>query len=618
MEVYINDVSFTIKMIEQLEQGNKYKVSIKIPMSYGWIDSIYYHIENSSCQNSFRLEHQKNEDGYCYFDSEIFLKSSALYRYYFSYNVNGKTKFVKNTNQNQENTIDASEMWKMSVNFSVPKWAQGKIMYHIFVDRFYRGSTKPMPEMLRRHIHKSWNEDVKIGPDENNIWNNDFFGGDLRGIIDKLDYIKSLGVSILYLSPIVYSQSNHRYDTADYERVDPYVGQNGDLKLLCDEAHKRGMKVILDAVFNHTGNDSKYFNEYNTFDELGAYQSSSSPYASFYKHELVDGSSTFAYWWGMKNLPVCDGNSITWQEYITGPNGIIDQWFRLGIDGLRLDVADELTDEFIELIKKAVIRNKKDGFIIGEVWKNPMRMNRGYLENGNGMHTVMNYSFISSLLKYFRYGDIEDLINKVKEIQTEYPDQTIFSAMNFTSTHDITRAINQWDNSIFDCYGEWPWNLLNDSHEFCRRYQLTEEQYKIAKNIYMAYIFALSFMPGNLSIFYGDEVGIQGIGNLNNRKPFPWDNLDNKLLDFFRFIGYIRNNERFLEQANFRLSNASNNILSFERINGEEQAFIAINRTNQEQLFYVPSDYQEAEKVYTLKKSRPGLLAPYGGIAIKK
>ena len=134
----------------------------------------------------------------------------------------------------------------------------------------------------------------------------------------------------------------------------------------------------------------------------------------------------------------------------------------------------------------------------------------------------------------------------------------------------------------------------------------------------MAYIFALSFMPGNLSIFYGDEVGIQGIGNLNNRKPFPWDNLDNKLLDFFRFIGYIRNNEKFLEQANFRLSNASNNILSFERINGEEQAFIAINRTNQEQLFYVPSDYQEAEKVYTLKKSRPGLLAPYGGIAIKK
>ena len=367
MQLSSNNIYFDIKLIEQGIDSNKYRIIIKIPMKVGWIDAVFFHLDNGNGTRILQLKHYKNEDEYCYFENEITIDTSALYYYYFSYYIGGQKKLVTAKSEYCNQQINNSEKWKLSVNFNVPSWAKGKIMYHIFIDRFNRNQYSPLENMPRRHVYKAWNQSMRLGPDENNIWNNDFFGGNLQGIIDKLDYISSLGVKIIYLSPVVYSQSNHRYDAADYEKVDPYIGINADLKQLCMKAHAKGIKIILDAVFNHTGNDSKYFNEYGTFSELGAYQSDFSSYKDFYKMTYKDGKREFAYWWGMKNLPVCDGDSHVWQEYITGVNGIIDQWFNLGIDGLRLDVADELTDNFINLIRNAVKRNKSDGFILGEV-----------------------------------------------------------------------------------------------------------------------------------------------------------------------------------------------------------------------------------------------------------
>ena len=289
------------------------------------------------------LKHKINEKNKIIFETNFYLDTRAIYHYYFKYKVNNEIKYIKKVNS-KDNYINQDEMYKMSVNFSTPDWAKGKIMYHIFIDRFNRGSNKPLKPMPRRTIYKSWEDDMVLGPNEDGIWNADFYGGDLKGIEEKLDYIKSLGVDIIYLSPVVHSQSNHRYDAADYENVDPYAGCNEDLKNLCDKAHEKGMKVILDAVFNHTGNDSKYFNEYGTFDTLGAYQSMYSTYAPFYRKHYHDGKLYYDYWWGMPNLPVCNGYSNEWKNYILGDVGIIDKWFNLGIDGLRLDVADELTD----------------------------------------------------------------------------------------------------------------------------------------------------------------------------------------------------------------------------------------------------------------------------------
>ena len=613
----MNEISFKFNELKKLENDCSYKVTVELPLKTGWIDYINLVVETPNTSYTFPLKHLKNESGKAIFETEIRLETRAIYHYYFEYKVNNKIKYIKKQNIH-DNRIIKDEMYKMSVNFNTPDWAKGKIMYHIFVDRFNKGNAEPLKTMPRRTTYDNWDDEMILGPNQDGIWNADFYGGDLKGIEQKLDYIKSLGVDIIYLSPIVHSQSNHRYDAADYENVDPYAGCNEDLKNLCDKAHQKGMKVILDAVFNHTGNDSKYFNEYGTFDTIGAYQSIYSTYAPFYRKHYHDGKLYYDYWWGMPNLPVCNGNSSEWKQYILGKNGIIDKWFSLGIDGLRLDVADELTDEFIEGIRHAVKRNKEDGFILGEVWKNPMRMNRGYIESGYGMDSVMNYQLVDALIRYFKYSDVYKLDYIIKDILREYPTDTINTLMNFTSTHDISRAINIFSTNDFNQYGEWAWNLLKDDLNWCKNFNLTNLQYQQGKELYKAYIYTLAFMPGILSIFYGDEIGIQGIGNLANRKPYPWNKQDIDLLNYFKYIGHIRKEEDFLQEAELHILDINKDYLMFERYTKDDSALITVNRTNEEKEFHIPREYQNKRKVYTLNKSKEGYLSPYGGITIKK
>lgn len=640
-----DNITFRITELNKSENGCNYRVDIAIPMESGWVDSVDFVIRKDWGNNYFRLNHKENKSGYAYFTSDVFLETRALYQFFFKLVINGNLKIIKKENivlqryeEKEENdkkvlikkeevlgddSVAVEEMWKMSVNFDVPEWAKGRMMYHIFVDRFYRGSKEKMKEMPRRHIHSSWDEPVMVKGDEQGIWNNDFYGGDLKGITQKLDYLESLGIEILYLSPIVYSQSTHRYDASDYEMVDPYAGNLDDLKELCDQAHKRGMKVVLDAVFNHTGSDSKYFNKFKNPEwnnGKGAYNDINSEYHCFYKWKYNEATGDIEpfYWWDFDNLPVCDGSNEKWIEYITGDGGVIDKWFACGIDGLRLDVADELSDYFIERVRIAVHRNKRDGLIIGEVWENPMYQNRGYLSSAKGMDTVMNYNFIKDLIKYFRNGDVVNLANKIQEIRDTYPDETIYSAMNFTSTHDMTRGINLWDTYIFATYGKWPWDLNNSDNIWAQQYKLTLEQYNEFKNIFQAYVFFLCFWPGTLSIFYGDELGMQGVGNLDNRKPMTWNNYDKQMLEYFKKIGQIRREEAFLHEALWNVKDITFNYIAFERLLNNDKMLVLVNRTPFEQTFIVPKEYEQANKVYTLKKSRPGVLAPYGGIAMHK
>ncbi len=617
MEI-LKDIKYSIKEIEKIEDCNLYKVEISVPMSLGFIERMKFITETSTERVAHQLHHVKNSNGFVYFEANIKLDTKAIYHYYFSFEANHEFMYYKKSNNENTKSVSRNDMWKMSVNFKVPDWAKGKIMYHIFVDRFDKGRSEELKEMPNRTIHKDWNEELVIGEDKNGRWNADFYGGDLEGIIEKLPYIKSLGVSILYLSPIVLSQSNHRYDTADYEMVDPYAGVNSDLNKLCEEAHKMNMKVILDAVFNHTGNDSKYFNEYNNFDNIGAYQSKDSKYFDFYRKHIFNNQVYFDYWWGMKNLPVCDGDSKSWQEYIYGVGGVIDKWFSLGIDGLRLDVADELTDNFIEGIRRAVKRNKPDGFIIGEVWKNPMRMGRGYIESGKGMDSVMNYPLVNALIRYFKYGDCNTLWNTLNEIISEYPDETILSLMNFTSTHDITRAINIFGCNEFQYHGEWAWNLNSDDRNYQKNFKLTHEQYEFGRKVYQAYLYTLTFLPGILSIFYGDEIGMEGLGNLANRRPFTWNKIDQELLKYFREIGKIRNNEKYLEKASLIDININDKYFSFKRRNNDIESLIYVNRTNEKQKIILPDEYMKESVLYKLNNSNNSELDSYGGIMLKK
>lgn len=612
-------LDYTIKLKEKRDDGCLYKIDVVIPMKYGWLDDLFYYVKSDNVLKSFKISFDHNDEKNVHFSGDVFLETKAVYRTYFSF-LGNQRRFYLTKDRQVVDFLDNNSLDKISVNFDTPEWAKGAMMYHIFVDRFNRGSKKKMELMKNRTIHKSWDDKLLSGPDENGEWNIDFYGGDLLGIVDKLDYIKSLGVDILYLSPIVKSQSNHRYDTGDYEQVDPYAGTNDDLKLLCDEAHKRGMKVVLDAVFNHTGNDSKYFNEYGSYPNIGAWQDKESYYGSFYKKHFnpQEGKVYFDYWWGMTNLPVCDGNSKNWQDYIYGENGIIDKWFNLGIDGLRLDVADELTDEFIEGIRRAVKRNKSDGFILGEVWKNAMRMNRSYISSGKGMDSHMDYPLVDALIRYFKYEDVTKLRYIIQDMLNEYPKGSIDTIMNFTSTHDISRPINIFGSKEFSEYSEWAWNVIHEDYNYLNNYQMTQEEYNKGKEIFMTYLFCLNFMPGILSIFYGDEAGVMGLGNLLNRQPYPWDKRCERLVHFVKMLGKIRKDEEFLKTADMNIVDINHDYFMFERTSKDGDALITINRTPDDKKILIPAKYEHNDKVYLLKKSKRKELSPYGGNAIIK
>ncbi len=381
------------------------------------------------------------------------------------------------------------------------------------------------------------------------------------------------------------------------------------------------MKVVLDAVFNHTGSDSKYFNRFGTYPTLGAYQSFESPYYDFFRkrYDRRTDKTYFDYWWGMDNLPVCDGTSPAWINYITGEGGIIDQWFALGIDGLRLDVADELSDYYIEQIKTAVLRNKEDGFIVGEVWENFMRKNREYISGAKGMHATMNYVLTDALIRYFKYADTEKLYWTITDILTEYPEETIYALMNSTSTHDISRPLTIFGSySEFRENSEWVWDpIRKEDRAYCEDFKLTEEEYEMAKNTYESYLATLGFLPGTLTIFYGDEIGVEGLGNLSNRKPYPWSNIDQDILEVTTSIGKIRLTETFLESAKLNILRLDNNHFMFERLGENEKILFAVNRKNNTCPLELPEEYENGQVVYTLKKSTKKTLTPHGAIAIK-
>lgn len=697
-------INHEVKKISSNSENATYIFSLKIPMDIGWIENVKIVIEDTEDKKIYNMNYVKNCDEISLFELQITLQTKAIYHYYFSfdsskYDEPQNNHIYKKINKTGSNSISIEEMWKLSVNFDVPDWAQGGIMYHIFLDRYRRGSKEILENKLNKVVHKSWDEPTMVGPNEDGMWNIDFFGGDFEGIEETLSYLEKLGVDIIYISPIVESQSNHGYDTADYLKISSYAGNDENLKSLCQKAHEKGMKIILDGVFNHVGNDSKYFNQCNHYNEIGAFQSDKSKYSNFFrknpnnapkdkkwyiinrdielkdvpisndelerikcsilekdiltnKWQLIDSQgfkhgisdefiesisyalkpNEFDYWWGMVNMPECDGNSKDWQNYIYGVGGVIDHWFNLGIDGLRLDVADELTDEFIEGIRSAARRNKPDAFVIGEVWENPMRMKspskmknpnlkvRGYVVDGKGLDSVMNYQWVDALIRYFKYSDCQKLKDKLQEIFSEYPDDTINSLMNFTSTHDISRAIEIFgvkDGFQNPVMSKWAWDLEIENYSWAKTHNITKYEYKKGKEIFKTYLYCLAFLPGTISIFYGDEVGMAGIGNLANRGPYPWKKRDKDLLNFMRNLMSIRKSESFLKKAKCRVLKIDSEQFIFERFNENNKILVAVSISNNETKLEIPVEYENAIVISKNKNCDKNSLAPLGAIVLK-
>ena len=471
--------------------------------------------------------------------------------------------------------LDDVAAWQLTVydgDDETPAWFGRGVSYQIFPDRFRRAVPRDVSGMVgERSLHENWNEMQEYLPDaRGEITCSDFFGGDLRGIIEKLDYLRSLGVTTIYLNPIFEAASNHRYDTADYRSIDPLLGDEADFCALCARAKELGMRVMLDGVFNHTGSNSVYFNAKGFFPSVGAAQSPDSPYASWYHFSHFPDE--YDAWWGFKTLPAVEESDPDYLNFIVeGENSIVRHWLRAGASGWRLDVADELPGWFIERIRRAMEEEKPDAYLLGEVWEDGSNkvaysVRRKYLLGGQ-THSLMNYPFRNALIGYLREGDAAVFRDTMETIRENYPPAAFNGTMNFLSTHDTPRVL-----TVLGYRGDWP-----QSREARAGKSLNPVELRRGLALVRLAALILFAFPGSPTIFYGDEAGMQGFEDPFNRSPFPWGAEDHDLTDYFRRLGALRGARMSLQCGTIEYLRAEGAVLAFRRSFGGEISLCVCN-----------------------------------------
>ncbi len=424
-------------------------------------------------------------------------------------------------------------------DYKTPEWFSKSVAYQIFPDRFYNANEDGSFLGSRGDIIKrNWGEQPYFRPDQfgGEYLANDFYGGNLEGIIKKLPYLKELGTSSIYLNPIFKAYSNHKYDTGNYEEIDEMFGSEDTFKRLCDEAKKLGIGIILDGVFNHTGSNSKYFNKNGEYDSLGAYNSKESPYYNWFCFK--EHPEKYDSWWGMLTLPSVNEKSEEYRDYIlNSKDSIVKKWLRLGASGWRLDVVDELPGFFVKELRAAVKSVKEDAVIIGEVWEDASNK-ESYGERreyflGRELDSVMNYPLKNALIAT-ACGDIsvKELDRRICSLKENYPKQAFYSLLNMLSSHDSERIITM--------LGDAP---KGKDRDFQSTFVLNDEKYKKAVARLNAVIGTLMLLPGVPCIFYGDEIGMQGYGDPFCRACFNWDavNDENEVLKIYKRFIKLRN-----------------------------------------------------------------------------
>ena len=493
---------------------------------------------------------------------------------------------------------------------SVPEFLKGAIFYQIFPDRFFCSREPKLNIPTDRIIHASWYDPPEYLPNsDGKILNNDYFGGDLKGIIEKLDYIKSLGVTIIYLNPIFEAHSNHRYNTADYLSVDPMLGTEEDFKRLCFEAKKRDMRIILDGVFNHTGSDSIYFNKEKRYSSIGAYNSPSSVYHSWYIFRSFPDE--YESWWNFDTLPKLNGDS---NDLVIFIERIVNKWLKLGASGFRLDVVDELTNKNLEKISKAIkskTRYEERGAVIGEVWEDVSTKiaygERKKYFTHNTLDSAMNYVYKNALFDFFETKNPQNLLDVIIRTIDNYPKDNLDSMMNIISGHDIERALSRLYLG-HECFESRFWQADNDYISPC--------DYKKAKELLKLLVLIQYFLPGNPCIYYGDEVGVYGYKDPFNRKTFPWGYEDKDLLNYYRILGKIRTEKKYLKDASFSPIYAKDGVFAFERkeLQGNKRLIIAVNISDNE---YSISSILHAKIIFKNDKVQCTKLLKNGSIIIE-
>ena len=530
--------------------------------------------EDGSWAQSVEMEYRMKKGAYDIFQGRFSIPYPGLFFYYFYIDTkNGGFRLFK---QGDDTNMEAGDLWQLScvpADFTTPDWAKGATIYQVFPDRFHSAGRVHTEGKLEPYtLHKSWYEEVDWKPTaEGQVLNNDFFGGNFRGITEKMDYIASLGVTILYLNPISKSFSSHRYDTGDYKTPDPMLGTEADFSDMCRAAHARGIRVVLDGVYSHTGSNSLYFNREKAFPSVGAYNSKESPYYSWYT--FYDWPDTYHSWWDFDTLPTVNKMDSAFIRYIiTDEDSVVAHWLKLGADGYRLDVADELPDEFLRLLRNRVKQLKPDALLLGEVWEDASNKcaygkRRTYFTGGE-LDSVMNYPFRTAILNFIKNLDGgRGFKETVMSIVENYPPQVVACNMNLLGTHDTPRILT----ALVDDF--------DGSREEKAKRHLSRNQLTVAVERLQMASFLQYTLPGSPSLYYGDEAGMEGYKDPFNRRTYPWGREDPELLTHFRRLGRLRKGNEVLRQGDIQFFQAEDRRVGFTRTYNEKTLRVYCNRS---------------------------------------
>ncbi|CEQ25229.1 alpha-amylase [[Clostridium] sordellii] len=538
-----------------LEVGEDININVE---AISDVKEIYLILEtNEDIKKEIKMENKSN--GIFTIDKYKFEKEN-IYFYYFK-SIEGETLDVKYYGKSYDcgecveyHDINYINKYQITVSRKTesPKWFKEGILYHIFVDRFNRTGKINNPKK-NSFIYANWEDTpMYIKNKENEVIRWDFHGGNLKGIISKLNYLKGLGVTVIYLSPIFKSQSNHKYDTGDYKTIDPMFGDEEIFKELIYKASKKGINIILDGVFSHTGDDSIYFNKYGNYDSLGAYQSKNSKFFSWYNFK--DYPNEYDCWWGVKSLPNVNETENSYMDYIIrDKDSVIKKWMNYGVKGWRLDVVDELPSKFLETLKKETLNIDNESVIIGEVWEDASNK-ISYSERrkyflGNQLNGVTGYVFKNIVVDFLK-GNVNSqaVYNRFMTIKENYPKDAFKSNLNLLGTHDTRRILTE----------------LNEEKELL----------KLAVFIQMTF-------EGVPYVYYGDEAGLRGETDPDNRRTYPWENEDKDILNFYKKIIKERKNNKLLSSGETKFLKLSNqNILGYIRYIKTDKILVLINRSN--------------------------------------
>lgn len=482
--------------------------------------------------------------------------------------------------------------------FQTPEWFRHAVVYQIFPDRFFcsdrarflntaadcRAAGRPV------YVHEDWNEQPYYTPHggASTYSPDDYFGGDLKGISEELPYLASLGVTCVYLNPIFAAHSNHRYNTADYLKIDPLLGTNDDFKALCEAARAHGIRIVLDGVFSHTGDDSVYFNRYGRYPGVGACQSKESPYYPWYR--FYNYPNRYECWWNFETLPNVEENEPSYTEFIQGENGVLRTWLEAGASGWRLDVADELPDSFIRGVRRTIKSFDPDAVLIGEVWDNCATKygpegRRGYV-NGDELDAPMNYRFREPTIEFlngrwnaYRYAD------EMNRLLEDYPEPFMAACLNLLGSHDTERIQTALCG-------------IPDARTLSREEQLRhnpDEATLLRASERVVSGFALmTMLPGVPCIYYGDEAGMAGMSDPLNRGTFPWGRENTALTDRVRTLMRLHSESDAIRRGSARIAAVGRQTLCIVRKSETETLILIANASDRsERAILYPALFRE-------------------------